>query len=132
MRHFESRLQIACVRWFRYQYRRYARCLHAVPNGLFSTVQAGRIAKMEGMLAGVPDLELMVARGGWHGLMIEMKNGKAGTQSEAQKEQQGLLEREGYRYVICRSFDDFEREITNYMGAADKLEPNIYDEIRPS
>lgn len=31
--HEESRIQQACVRWFRMQYPRFARLLIAVPNG---------------------------------------------------------------------------------------------------
>lgn len=55
--------------------------------------QAG-ILKAEGVKAGVPDLHLPVARGGYHSLYVEMKS-QTGTPSEAQKEWIAALLAEG-------------------------------------
>ena len=70
--------------------------------------------KAEGVLAGVADLFLMFPVKQFHGLFIEMKTDK-GRQSENQKEFQTLAENNGYKYVVCRSFEDFKNEILTYL-----------------
>ena len=116
MRHEESKIQQVCVEWFRYQFPEYARNLVAIPNGYKTTLSQARIAKAEGMVAGAADLFLFVPshNGKYHGLAIEMKTAK-GRQQESQKIWQQCIQREGYHYVICRSFDDFRMEINNYL-----------------
>lgn len=116
-RHNESRLQTACVTWFRMQYRNLAKLLFAVPNGGGrSKIEAG-IMKGEGVTPGVSDLILLVARGGYNGLCIEMKtDAKNSRQSENQREWQALVEMQGYKYIVCRSFEQFEIEIDNYLN----------------
>ena len=70
--------------------------------------------KAEGVLAGVADLFLMFPVKQFHGLFIEMKTDK-GRQSESQQEFQTLAESNGYKYVVCRSFEDFKNEILTYL-----------------
>ena len=115
-RHNESRLQTACVTWFRMQYRNLAKLLFAVPNGGGrSKVEAG-IMQGEGVTSGVSDLILLVARGGYNGLCIEMKTeARSSKQSDNQKAWQELVEAQGYKYVVCRSLDQFMSEINNYL-----------------
>ena len=43
-----------------------------------------------------------------------MKTDK-GKQSEAQKEWQKLIERDGYKYVVVRSIEDFIKVVTDYL-----------------
>lgn len=116
MRHRESELQRACVRWFRYRYPRHAAMLIAVPNGAPTTEQQRAILKAEGMLAGVADLLLLVPAQGYSMLAIEMKTDK-GRQSPAQQEWQREAERHGIRYEVVRSFDDFNYLIEPYIRA---------------
>lgn len=114
MRHVESRIQINCVTWFRLQYPKYARLLFAVPNGgARGRVEAG-IMKAEGVMAGVADLLLLVPTNQHHGLCIEMKTTK-GRQMESQKAWQEAVEGQGYKYIVCRSFDDFMEQIGAYL-----------------
>lgn len=122
MRHVESDLQIACVRFFNLQYPEYrwyangvrGSLLNSVPNGgARSKIEAG-IMKAEGVVPGVADLELNIARGGYHGLKIEMKT-DTGRQSPSQKAWQTQIEAQGYKYAVCRSFDDFVKIIENYL-----------------
>lgn len=111
----EHRIQCACVRWFRYQYPMFRRLLFAVPNGgARSKATAGKL-KAEGVVAGVSDLILLVGRGSYKGLCIEMKRPK-GTQSAEQKAWQRDVEQEGYLYIICRSFDDFVQKVGEYLS----------------
>ena len=113
MHHIESKIQIACVRWFRYQYPQYALNIFSVPNGGARNAREAGILKAEGATAGVSDLLLLVPRGGYHGLAIEMKTEeKSSKQSTAQKAWQKAVEEQGYKYQVCRGFDDF-MELTN-------------------
>lgn len=114
MKNEESRIQQACVRWFRFQYPKLL--LFAVPNGGNRNAITGAILKAEGVLAGVSDLILMHPAGGYHGLCIEMKTPK-GRQQESQKEFQQLVEGAGYKYIICRSLDSFVTEIREYLNS---------------
>lgn len=113
-RHRESRLQAACVRWYRYQYPDHAAMLIAVPNGVATSESQGAILKAEGMLAGVADLLLLLPAEGYSLLAVEMKT-NTGRQSQRQKEWQRQAEAHGIRYEICRSFDDFNTLLTEYM-----------------
>ncbi|MCQ2608742.1 MAG: VRR-NUC domain-containing protein [Bacteroidales bacterium] len=113
MRHIESTLQCNCVKWFKLQYPKLL--LFAVPNGGNRDAITGAILKKEGVLAGVADLFLDHASQGFHGLRIEMKTEK-GRQSESQKEYQRRCEENGYKYVVCRSFDEFTTIINEYLN----------------
>lgn len=104
--------QVKCVTYFRNSYPEYSRLLFAVPNGGARTKTTAAKLKAEGVVAGVSDLILLVPRGQYHGLCIEMKTEK-GKQSEEQKVWQELVTEQGYLYVVIRSFDDFI-ELTNY------------------
>ncbi len=124
MRNIESRLQIACVKWFRLQYPKVANLLNSVPNGGARNVVTGAIIKAEGAVRGVADLELNIARGGWFGLKIEMKTEK-GRQSQYQRQWQQEIERQGYMYIVARSFDEF-RECVGWYMAQPPTERNVF------
>ena len=112
--HPESKLQIQCVTWFKYQYPHLAPLMFAVPNGGSRDKREAAIMKAEGITAGVSDLILNI-RGGLHTqLAIEMKDVK-GRQSPEQKRYQRYAEAVGIKYIICRSFQDFKDEVTNYL-----------------
>ena len=110
----EHRIQCSCVNWFRLQYPTHASALFAVPNGGRRDRVSGAKLKAEGVLPGVSDLILLVARRGCYGLLIEMKTSK-GKQSPAQKEWAREMESRGYRYIVCRSFDEFREAIDDYL-----------------
>lgn len=114
MRHEESKIQQACVRWFRCEFPEYRKNLVAIPNGYKTTISQARIAKAEGLVSGASDLVLFYPAKGFHGLCIEMKTEK-GRQQDTQKEFQQAVESVGYKYVICRSLNDFIKEIKNYI-----------------
>lgn len=74
-------------------------CLFHIPNGgLRSKPEAVRFKRI-GVKPGVPDLFLPVARGGWHGLFIEMKRQKGGKLSEDQKAWLDALTEQHYMAV---------------------------------
>ena len=116
-RHQESNLQKTCVSWFRAQYPDHALMLFAVPNGGGRSRIESAIMKGEGVTAGVADLILLEARGGYGSLCIEMKTrDKASKQRPSQKAWQEASERAGNRYVVIRSFEAFRAVVTEYMG----------------
>lgn len=114
MNHDESNLQKACVTWFRLQYQQFEKLLVAIPNGGARNRVTAAILKAEGVVAGAPDLVLFMGNKHHHTLMIEMKTPK-GRQSESQKAFQALAESAGNKYVVCRSEDDFRKEVEVYF-----------------
>lgn len=110
----EHRLQSACVRWFRHQYPKLSKVLFAIPNAARRSARNGAYMKEEGMLSGVADIILLKSNRFYGALAIEMKTDD-GTQRHSQKEWQRECESAGNKYVICRSFEDFKREIENYI-----------------
>ena len=114
MRHIESIIQQNCVKWFRLQYPKLALLLFAVPNGGARRRIEGGIMKAEGVTRGVSDLLLLFPAKHYHGLCIEMKTEK-GKQQPSQKIWQRAVEDAGYKYIICRSFEDFMEQINGYL-----------------
>ena len=112
----EHRIQCACVSWFRLQYPKLHHNLFAVPNGGRRDEVTAAKLKAEGVVAGVADLILLVRNAGFGGLLIEMKT-RTGRQRDTQKQWQRQLEAHGYKYVICRSLDDFMREVNAYLAS---------------
>ena len=114
MRNLESRIQRSCVEWFRRQFPRLADLLFAVPNGGARSAVTGAILKGEGVLAGVADLLLLVPNRKYHGLCIEMKSPK-GRQSASQKQWEKAVTKQGFKYIVCHSFDEFYNGIMIYF-----------------
>ena len=101
MKHVESRLQIACVAWFRAQYASIWNLLFSVPNGGARSKTEGAILKAEGATRGVADLLLLVARGGFGALAIEMKTtSKKSDQSDEQIDWETAATQAGNKYVV--------------------------------
>lgn len=115
----EHALQVHCVNAFRMLYPEYARLLMAIPNGGYRTRTTAALMKAEGQQAGVPDLLLAISRRGYHGLWIEMKNGKAGRVSDNQKEMIALLREHGYACAVCRTQEEFLRYVKAYVEEQD-------------
>lgn len=114
--HAESQLQQRCVLWFRTQYPAIAPLLVAVPNAARRNVRTGAIMKREGLTAGVADLILLLGRGEYHSLCIEMKTTQAGSkQSKSQIAWEEVAERYGNKYVVCRTLEEFQITVNNYL-----------------
>ena len=114
--HIESKIQQACVRWFRLQYPSIARLLFAVPNGGARKGLEAKIMKGEGVTAGVSDLILLVSNGEYSSLCIEMKTpSKTSKQTDHQKQWQNLTEAHGNKYVVCHSVEEFRDAVNDYI-----------------
>ena len=84
-----------------------------IPNeGKRSLSYAARMKRM-GLRSGFPDLLVPLARGGFHGLFIEMKYGKNKTTKE-QKEWLELLSAEGYACAVCYNAAEAIKTIESY------------------
>lgn len=115
----EGKIQAECFAWFWNDYPQYRKLLFHIPNEndrSDSNIIQGAIRKSLGVVAGVSDLILLVPRGLYHGLCIEMKDEK-GTQKPAQKEWQTLVEAQGYKYCLCRSLAQFKEILKEYLDA---------------
>lgn len=115
MKHQESKLQQACVRWFRYQHPKLVKNLFACPNGSRRDAVTGAILKAEGVVAGVADLLLLVPNSKYHGLCIEMKWDR-GRQSPEQMAWEDAVTAQGYRYAVIRTIEDFVAEVNGYLS----------------
>lgn len=117
-RHEEHRIQCACVKWFRMQYPKLKDVLFAVPNGGSRNKAEAGMLKDEGVTPGVSDLILLKPNRFYGALCLEMKT-PDGKQSRSQEEWQKAAEANGAKYVLCRSLDDFMREINGYLKDID-------------
>lgn len=107
--------QVALFEWAAYDKRPELKMLFAVPNGgLRNKAVAGKL-KAEGVKAGVEDVFLDVARGGHHGLRIEMKAGKNKPTPE-QKDWMARHNAEGYLAMVCYDWTEATEAINRYLG----------------
>lgn len=113
----EGRIQAQCFQWFWNTYPQYRKLLFHVPNEndrADSNIIQGAIRKSLGVVSGVADFLLLIPSGRYHGLCIEMKDEK-GRQKPAQAEWQVIVEAQGYKYVVCRSLEQFKIIIQEYL-----------------
>ena len=109
--------QEALFDWAAYNVGKYPelRLLYHIPNGGRRDPKEAAFLKRMGVKAGVPDLCLPVARGGYHGLYIEMKYG----QNKPTKEQRkwlSLLSSQGYKTIVCYSWQNTAMIIEWYLS----------------
>lgn len=115
----EAREQQALFAWSALSVGKYPELalLYHIPNGgSRNKIEAANL-KRQGVKAGVPDICLPVARGGYHGLYIELK---AGRNKATEKQRQWLtaLEREGYQAVVCYGWEVAKKAIEDYLKGA--------------
>lgn len=113
----ESDEQKALMRWAAYNRGRYPELalLYHIPNEGQRDPRVGARMMAEGLRKGVPDLCLPVARGGSHGLYIELKRTKGGRVSPEQAAWIDSLLRQGYAACVCRGWEAASREIERYL-----------------
>ena len=88
--------------------------LHHVPNGGRRDKKEAASLKRQGVKAGVPDLVLPSAHGGYFGLYIELKAGKNKT-SKIQNEWINQLKEQGYFVSVCYGWKEAADTIENYL-----------------
>ena len=88
--------------------------LHHIPNGGSRNKREASKLKRMGVLAGVPDLHLPVARSGYNGLYIEMKYGD-GRLLASQKEFLIRAAHFNNYCAVCYSAEDAIAVLKNYL-----------------
>ncbi len=113
----ESVEQTRLFQWARMEAGRWPELnlLYHVPNGGSRHRLGAAHLKQQGVRAGVPDLCLPVARGGCHGLYIEMKRLRGGRVSPEQTEWMDALRAEGYAVAVCQGWAMASDVITDYL-----------------
>ena len=92
--------------------------LYAIPNGGARHPVVAAKLKAEGVAAGVPDICLPVARGGFHALYIELKRQRGKGPSDEQCLWLEALNRYGSRAIWCRGWEAAREVIENYLRGA--------------
>lgn len=80
--------------------------LFHIPNGGYRAPATAAKLKAQGVKPGVPDLFLPVARGGFHGLWIELKRQHGGKVSHAQSDWLTELSFQGYRAEVAHGSEE--------------------------
>lgn len=121
--HRESAEQQAVVKWAELASKRYPplKWLHSSQAGVKLSITQARIAKAEGLKAGIADLFLPYPSKEYAGLYIEMKRPKTvtsakGTLSEAQREFLDYANSVGYKAVVSYGANEAIAEIKKYLG----------------
>ena len=113
----EHQQQVTVMQWAALMVNKYPfiDLLHAIPNGGARHIAVAKKLKAEGVKAGVPDLCLPVARGGYHGLYIEMKD-KTGKVSNSQAWWIERLRQNKYRVEVCYSATEAIKVLEDYYA----------------
>ena len=120
MKHVESAIGEALTLRFRVRYQQYAQLWCHVPNGVVlrgspaqRAIQMAQLKK-EGLTVGWPDYQLLVPRGKYHGLMLEIKSpGKKPTLEL--RTLLAVLGSQGYMAAWAAGLDDSWAIVENYM-----------------
>lgn len=112
--------QVQLVAMVEAAYPREAAMLFAIPNGGDRNVLVAVKLKKEGVRRGVPDMFLALARGGWHGLFIEMKRRRGGVVSPEQAAYIEALRAQGYRAEVCKGCDEALEVLRDYLSAKER------------
>lgn len=123
----ESAEQQCLFRWAAYNRGKMPELMlmYHIPNGgTRSKSEAGRF-RAEGVKAGVPDICLPVARGGKHGMYIEMKRRRGGRLSQEQAAWLEALKKEGYAAVVCRGWEEAAKALTHYLSGKREVAADV-------
>lgn len=112
----EAQEQAALFQWAEMAKKQYPELtlMYHVPNGGSRNIIEARNLKRQGVKAGVPDICLPVARGGFHGLYIELKAGK-GRPSSKQLYWLKKLNEHGNMAIICWGFEQARDMVVKYL-----------------
>ena len=115
--------QAQLVRWFRSQHPELSDLFWATPNGDLRHKTVAARLKATGLLSGVPDLFLAVAKKGAHGLFIEMKRPIVPGRRKAyptknQRRIIAALQSQGYKAFVCYGQVEAQAAIINYLNSA--------------
>lgn len=115
---YEGREQEGIMHWLSRQYPQLFEVTYHVPNGGHRIKSEAARFKRQGVKAGVSDIVISHARGGFFGLYIEFKATppKNCPATKSQIEWLDKMAKEGYMAVLCKGFDAAKKTITSYMA----------------
>lgn len=92
--------------------------IYHVPNGGVRDYKTSKEMKAQGVKAGVSDLVLPIARGGYFGLYIEFKASRPHNSSitDIQREYLAMVEHNGYAATYAVGKDEAIEILVNYMS----------------
>tara|TARA_R110000824_G_scaffold98978_1_gene235861 strand:- start:104 stop:466 length:363 start_codon:yes stop_codon:yes gene_type:complete len=108
----EQQLQESFVKYIALKYPKIRYC--ASLGGIRTSMKQAIKAKNGGYVAGMPDIQVMSARGGFHALFIELKTNK-GRATKQQKEWIIDLVAAGYYAEVCKGIDQAMDCLDSYM-----------------
>jgi len=88
--------------------------LYHIPNGGSRSAIEGHRFKLQGVLPGIPDYHLPVARKGFHGLYIELKR-IGGVVAPNQLALHNELKKQGYAVEVCYGAQSALNVLINYL-----------------
>jgi hypothetical protein len=110
--HPEQNDQIALSAWLHAKGIKH----HSSPNGEKRSSRSGDRLKAMGMLCGIPDLIILVMRGGHGALFLELKQKDGGKIQKNQLECQRYLREAGYMSEIVNGFDEAKETVLRYLA----------------
>jgi hypothetical protein len=110
----EAHLQAAVIRYIKLKYSG-ARYCASLGGQYQKSHKQNKKATATGYVAGVPDLQIMEARGGYFGLFLELKLNKTRRASPAQTAWLMDLNIRGYKAALVTGFDECIDTIDGYF-----------------
>jgi hypothetical protein len=109
--------QAALMREFALRHPAAAKLIYHVPNGGHRHKAVAVKLKEQGVKAGIPDLVLPMARGGYFGLYIEFKATPPfdAAVSPGQDSYLHALTEQGYLAIVCRGHFDAMEQLRAYL-----------------
>lgn len=109
--------QIALIKWFdEWAPAELQGRLAASAGGARMARKTACRQKAAGNRKGFPDLNLLVPRGQFHGLIIELKRLKGGKLEPEQAGWLDFLNGQGYMAVVCCGLEAAKKTIVSYLG----------------
>lgn len=123
---YEGQEQEALMLWLYGEHRRGTEVgalwpvIYHVPNGGQRNKVTAAAMKRQGVRAGVSDLDVMTARGGYHGMKLEFKATppRDAPLADSQYEWLALAEEEGYCAVLARGLEEARAVLREYASWA--------------
>jgi hypothetical protein len=109
----EEGLQTHVINFIKQYYPKARYC--ASLGGIRTGLKQAKKAKSTGYVKGFPDLQITEARGGYHGLFIELKFDKQCYPSQYQKAWLKDLKERGYKAVCCKGYTETIETINKYL-----------------
>jgi len=112
----EGREQAALMREIELRYPEVFELIYHVPNGGHRHKKVAEKLKDQGVKAGIPDLVLPMARGGYFGMYIEFK--ATVDPAPVSPSQQACIRRlndQGYLAIVCQGHFDAMEQLRAYL-----------------